>query len=81
MKQGSSGFGNSWSGCVCWLKTTAEKGSKKGQSQDTVLTDATGFGGQEAVTLSQGPGHPPNSALSLFPGLVVGQGVVVKETA
>lgn len=46
-----------------------------------VLSDATGLRRQEAVMLGQGPGHPPNSALYLFPGLLVGQRVGVKETA
>lgn len=42
-QESSVALGNSW------LKITIDKGSRKDWSQDTVLSDATGLGKQEAV--------------------------------
>lgn len=63
-----------------WLKTTVDKGSRKGWSQDTVLSDATGLRRQEAVVDARPRAGAPTKLLGIHSqGLWRGTWIGVKE--
>lgn len=63
-----------------WLKITVDKGSRKGWSQDTVLSDATGLRRQETVVDARPRAWTPTKLLGIHSqGLWKGTWVGVKE--